>query len=371
MTAVDSESMGKRIADARTRTGMTQAGLAAAIGIDRSALAKIENGTRRVSALELARIAEATRERIEWFVLQVPEAIVSHRNMQDPGAESPVIDRIVETFAWNTEFLLKHDDRLRLESPGPLAKPGTNDEAERTAREARKLMGLGPSEPLLNIVEAVAKIGLFTLSRDLGPDAADAASVLLARGGVAVINGHLLVGRRRLALAHELGHYLFADEYTVDWRIAEKDDDNAWESRLDRFARAVLLPADGLTEAWHTARKDGDLRTTAVKVASKFRVDMSTLSRRLVETGVLGTHDAASVRSVRTTKADIIELNLVTRDELAATSLSLEYQQAVLRLYKQEVISPARATELLYDTLNEDDLPPLPPLPESAIWDFT
>jgi Zn-dependent peptidase ImmA (M78 family) len=350
---------------------MTQAELATAIGMDRSALAKIENGTRRVSALELARIAEATHERIEWFVAEIPEAIVSHRNMQDPGAESPQIDRMIEKFAWNAEFLAKNDDRLQLSSPGPLPRPGTNEDAERAALEARSLMGLSRAEPVVNIAEAVAKVGLLTLSSDLGPDAADAASILLKSGGVAVVNGHLLVGRRRLALAHELAHFLFADEYTVDWRVAEKDDDNAWESRLDRFARAVLLPREGLIETWRTLSADNDnLRTTAVKVASKFRVDMSTLSRRLVETSLLGPKEAVSVRSFKTTKADIIEFNLVNSDELAPPALSLAYQQSVIRLYKQEVISPARATELLYDILNEDDLPPLPDLPESAIWEF-
>lgn len=73
-----------------------------------------------------------------------------------------------------------------------------------------------------------------------------------------MVNGHRQVGRRRLAFAPELGHYLFADEYIVDWRIAETDDSGAWESRLDRFARAVLLPATGLTGRWNELRANGD-----------------------------------------------------------------------------------------------------------------
>ncbi len=75
---------------------------------------------------------------------------------------------------------------------------------------------------------------------DLGPESADAASIMLVDGGVALVNGCLHVGRRRLAVVHELAHYLFADEYTVDWKIAE-DAADTWEARLDRFARAMLF----------------------------------------------------------------------------------------------------------------------------------
>src|SRR5690348_10785177 len=100
--------MAARIAEARSSAGLTQAELAAATSLERSALAKIENGTRRVTALELARIADAVGERIEWFVTEAAPAIVSHRNNADPGAASPAIDRLVERATRNVEFLAEH-----------------------------------------------------------------------------------------------------------------------------------------------------------------------------------------------------------------------------------------------------------------------
>jgi transcriptional regulator with XRE-family HTH domain len=42
--------IGARIAGARERAGLTQAQLAGEVDLDRSAISKIENGTRRVSA---------------------------------------------------------------------------------------------------------------------------------------------------------------------------------------------------------------------------------------------------------------------------------------------------------------------------------
>jgi transcriptional regulator with XRE-family HTH domain len=76
MGGVDARAMGERIAAARLRASMTQAELASALGVDRSVLAKIEVGARRVTALELSRIAEAVDERIEWFVSDAPPSIV-------------------------------------------------------------------------------------------------------------------------------------------------------------------------------------------------------------------------------------------------------------------------------------------------------
>ncbi len=368
---LDAQTIGQRIAEARGRAGLTQAALAAAVALDRSSLAKIETGARRVSALELARIAEAVGERFEWFVEDEPAAIVSRRNLQEPGAPSPRLDQMVERIARSVEFLMRHDLEFTLPSCSPMDRPSSVNAAEAAATAARSLMGLSEAEPCPDVSARLATLGLLVFSLWVGDEVADAGSILLRQGGVALVNGNLRTGRRRLAVVHELGHYLFADEFTVDWRIGEQDDSEAWESRLDRFARATLLPPSGLGRAWTELRELGDdLRTVAVKLASRFRVDMSTLSRRLLELGLVNQAEADSVRHIRTTKADIIDHNLLVAQELEPPSLPRPYLKSVLRLYRGETISAARATDLLLDTWDEADLPPLAPLPEQAIWTF-
>ncbi len=360
--------MGNRIAEARGRAGLTQAELAAHTSLDRSALAKIENGVRRVSALELARIAEAVDERIEWFVTEPAPAIVSHRNVFEPGTASPAIDRLTERATRNVEFLLRHDAGLALTGPPRLERPATADEAESAAGTARTLLGVSDDQPLTALVDLAATVGILTFSFDPGTAAADAASILLDRGAVVIVNGALHVGRRRLALAHDVGHCLFADEYTIDRNIADHDENDVWEGRLDRFARALLLPRRAMQREWTELRNRNGTRTAAVRLASTFRVDMSTLARRLSEIGQVDAGEAAAVRAVRTTRADIIELDLVTHDELAAPALPRVYEQSVLRLYRGSTISAARATDLLFDLWTEEDLPVLPPLPRDALW---
>jgi Zn-dependent peptidase ImmA (M78 family)/transcriptional regulator with XRE-family HTH domain len=361
--------MGARIAEARGRAGLTQAALAVATSLDRSSLAKIENGTRRVSALELAHIADAVDERIEWFVTDAVPAIVSHRNALEPGTASPAIDRLVERITRNVEFLLSHDAQLVLTAVPELERPANADQAELAAARARGLLGVDQRQPLTDLADVAAQVGILTFSFDLGTDAADAASILLPEGAVIVVNGALRTGRRRLALAHDIGHCLFADEYTIDSNATEHDDSGTWEARLDRFARALLLPGGELRRAWTELRaRDNDTRTAAVKMASSFRVDMSTLARRLTEIGEVDASDAHQIRTTRTTRGDIVELNLLPFEEAEAPSLPRSYEQSVLRLYRNDTVSAARATDLLFDLWAEEDLPVLPPVPEDAIW---
>lgn len=362
--------VGRRVAEARARAGLTQAELAAAVSVDRLAINRIENGSRRVTALELASIADAVGERLEWFVRGAPPSIVSRRNQQEPGAASPVIDRAVEQVVRGVEFVVRHDDRWSRPSFEPLPRPGSFAETEAAAANVRARLGVDQREPLLDLAALAFRLDLLAFSLDLGAETADGASVLLESGGVSLVNGHRQVGRRRLTQAHELAHHVFADEYAVDWRIAEQEDSGGWESRCDHFARALLLPRAGVTRDWQEARQRDGLRTAAVRMGSAYAVDMGTLSRRLGELGLASDSELTAVRGVRTTRADIVELNLVVRQELVPPSLPRPYEEAVLRLYRGETISAARAIELLLDTWDEQDLPRLDTLPESAIWTF-
>jgi transcriptional regulator with XRE-family HTH domain/Zn-dependent peptidase ImmA (M78 family) len=368
---IDAEALGQRIAETRNRAGLTQAELADAISVSRTALTKIEAGDRRVTALELARLAQTLDVRIEWFLEDPPAAIISHRNAQDPGAPSPRIDRVIERVAWNVEFVMGQNARFSPATTPAQPMPCAVGEAEALAESARSLLGLERHGPATNLADMVSVLGLMPFVLDLGSETADAATIMLRAGGATIINGVLRSGRRRLALAHELGHYLVADDYTVDWRVAEYQSSQQRESLLDRFARALLLPAADVPSRWSEyASADGGMRTAAVRIASEYRVDMATLAMRLVELHVLGRSEANKIRTVRTTRADIVELNLVVAQEMEPPALPRAYEVAVLQLYRSETISAARAVDLLLDTWDEDSLPPLPRRSEDEIWQY-
>jgi Zn-dependent peptidase ImmA (M78 family)/transcriptional regulator with XRE-family HTH domain len=367
-----SEAIGRRIKAAREDAGLTQEELAQDIQLDRSALTTVETGGRKVSALELALIAERLDVRLEWFVEDAPAAVVSRRNAREPGAASPAIDKVTERIAREVEFVMDHDAQLAsLVSPEALRRPSSRAAVEATAESARQLLEADDDEPMFDLARRVASIGLLAFSIDLGTDAADGSSILLASGGIAIVNGDRHVGRRRLTLAHELGHYLFADEFSIDWQVADPDQPDNRESKIDAFARALLLPARALERAWSDHKeRDLSLREAAVITASAYRVDMATLARRMSELKLVSNGEAQEIRGARTTRADIVEFDLLIHEELSPPDLAHPYIEAVLRLYRQEVISPARALDLLFDTWDEADLPELSTLPEQAIWSF-
>lgn len=370
MGEADEKVLGARVREARELAGLTQGELGSRVDLDRTAVNKIESGIRKVTALELSDIAAALGVRMSSFFAEPIPALVSHRSAQGLDTADSKIDRLLAKIASDVEFvntlapaeLGLPDESVELPPPASLA------DADDLAVQARKMLGLDAKEAVHELVNRVATIGLLAFAFDLGVDTADAGTILLRHGAVTLINSQNKVGRRRLALAHELGHFLVADEYTVDRRVTDSHPGDI-ESRLDRFARSLLLPEPGVREAWsrHEPRSP---REAAVLLASEFRVDMATLARRLDELGMVDSGGAAQVRGVTTTRADIVEFGLYVPTDLEGTTLPIPFQKAVLRAFRDERISRERALELLYATFHDDDLPPLRERREDEMWKF-
>jgi Zn-dependent peptidase ImmA (M78 family) len=296
-------------------------------------------------------------------------AVVSHRSSQGLDVVDSKVDELLDELAHEVEFvqgLAPNILSASISFDGALDRPTTSDAAEELAAQARHLLRLDRESPVKNLPDVVAGVGLWAFSADFGADTADAGTVLLRSGAVCLINSYNKVGRRRLALAHELGHFLAQDDYTIDWRV--NDPGPGIESRLDRFARAFLLPPSGLASFWVEKLDALGLRDAAVVTASHFQVDMSTLARRLSELGLEG--DGDIIRSTRTLRADIIEYGLNVSMDLENTSLPQLYQKAVVALYRSRKISVDRALELLRGTLTDDDLPPRRQRAEGELWKF-
>lgn len=378
MADIDARTLGERIRDARKRVDLSQDDLGKAVGLERTVVNKVESGGRKVTALELSDIAAAIGVRMSTFFEEPVPALVAHRSSQGLDTTDSKIDALLAEFAGEVEFVASLGvDELGLDAAAAVAqagitRPTTTTEAEALAGRARELMDLTPEEPIRRLSESVAGVGLLAFSRDLGKDTADAGTILLRRGGVSLVNSHMKVGRRRLALGHELGHYLIADDYTVDWRVADHSDQVVpMESRLDRFARALLLPRTAVERKWSEKVSDSGVRGAAIRMASEFRVDMATLATRLKELGLADGGTANSVREYRTTKADIVEMNLnVSLESLGGTTVPRPFTLAVLRLVRDERISRERALDLLQGTFDEVDLPEIRDRRPDEIWKF-
>jgi Zn-dependent peptidase ImmA (M78 family)/transcriptional regulator with XRE-family HTH domain len=375
---IDSKTLGERIRDARKRADISQEDLGRAIGLERTVVNKIEGGVRKVTALELSDIATAIGVRMSTFFEDPIPALVAHRSSQGLDTTDSKIDALLAKFAGEVEFVASLGvdelglDAANIVSRAAIKRPSTNAEAEALAAKARSLMGLSEDEPIRRLSDSVASIGLLAFSHDIGKDTADAGTIMLRQGGVSLVNSHMKVGRRRLALAHELGHYLIADDYTIDWRVDDHStDDVPIESRLDRFARALLLPEKAISRKWDEKVAQSGERSAAILLASEFRVDMGTLARRLNDLGLANSETTAAVYKYRTTQTDIIEMNLyVPLEELGGTTVPRPFARAVLHLVRDERISRERALDLLQGTIDEVELPDVRERRPDEIWKF-
>ena len=72
---IDDELVGDRLREARETLGLTQADVAGALGIPRTSVIAMEAGRRKVSGLELRRLARVYRRSIEWLLGEDTPAI--------------------------------------------------------------------------------------------------------------------------------------------------------------------------------------------------------------------------------------------------------------------------------------------------------
>lgn len=367
MEAVSTQELGRRISQARERASLTQDQLADQLSVDRTALSKIERGTRRISALELLDLSRALGISMDSLFRDPIPAIVSHRSSHGLSTADSAIDKILDSIASGVEFVDSETGFLP-EPPEAFHSPSCPEEAEAMAAKARALLGESTSEPLTGLGEALDRIGLLIFSKDIGADSADAGLIMLRKGAVGFVNSSAKPGRRRLAAAHEFGHFLLADDYVIDHKIAGVDETRL-EGLIDRFARALLLPPK-IETLWRSLRSEKGDRSAAVIMASMYRVDMSTLAHRLRDLELISFPEMNDIREYRTTQADIVEFGLLNTEEFGDTTLPRSYQMAILDMYRKELLTDRRALDLLRGTFAPDDLPTRSQHAKEEIWGY-
>jgi Zn-dependent peptidase ImmA (M78 family)/transcriptional regulator with XRE-family HTH domain len=341
--------IGERIAMARNDAGLSQGQLAMDLGVDRTAVAKMESGARKVSASELVRLATALDRPIDWFVTESPPAVVSRREDRSASGESRLLDRRVEGLARDVDFL-RIAGVLRHLEVRHLSMPQTFDEAEAAAAQAREWIGVQHG-PLLDLQKYCEALGLLGFSLDLGAGGGDAAYVDAGGWGVALVNGAVDPGRRRFNLAHELGHHLFADAYAPEVTICVGAEP---ERMINAFAAHFLMPRLGVQETWDT---QAGLRLAVLSVAVRFRTSWSAVCSQLRNLGIIQEADRATLVDDPPTAADFIELGERWVSELDAPSVPPDYGRHILAAYRNGKLTSARTAELLWGTVREEELP--------------
>lgn len=363
---MDTKELGDRILRARELSGSSQAALAEKVGVDRSAIGRIEQDQRKVTVNELLAIAEALGRPLSYFVAPSVPAVVSRRSSPSDAHESSILlDEELRAFASDVqEMLYSHVvsgvDRASL----PTTRYSTHDDTEHSADSIRTYAGLDAFQPISELGAFCEGFGLVTYAASLlegGPDGACVeVSEVDRQLGVAVINGQAMSGRRRMTLAHELGHWLTGDAYD---RQAPIDS----EPLLQSFAIHLLAPRAGVKKVWDS-QGGRTMRDRAIAVCAAFRLSWSAGLGQLRNIGLIAAGDFERLKDSPLPRAgEFARLRLVRHDEPLAPWLSPGFTAAVLDAYTAETLTVERTTELLRGTIGEDELPPIAELTFDSI----
>jgi Zn-dependent peptidase ImmA (M78 family)/transcriptional regulator with XRE-family HTH domain len=348
---VTQADLGRRIADARAEAGMTQADLAVGIGLERTALVRIESGERKVSATELVAIADALDRPVDWFFTEPPIAVVSRRRDPAVGGFSRILDRALEFAARDVAFLEGRHLLSSAERPPARKAPESFEDAEDLARDVRAGAGR-PDGPLLDLQSVAESLGLLGFSLALGPDAGDAAYVEVGSLGVAVVNGTADPGRRRFSLAHELGHHLTGDAYEPSPRLGASDA----ERMFNAFATYLLMPRSSVLGIWDEFSAQS-LRLAAIGVAVRFSVSWTAACNQLRNLGLIDSRERERLVGDDLRRGELFEFGERFAVELDPPSVPRAYARAVVGGYRRGQLTAARTVELLHHSVGEADLP--------------
>ena len=329
---------GERVHEARLAAGLSQAALAARMGLERSMLAKVEAGSRRLDALELVTLASALRLPVEHFLWQAP-AVISRRHA--PVVEDTDTEATRDSYRLGSGTPVMAARRPAGRQPGfgdnpedpllsvPVAdEPGAREAAPWLRRELG--LGTGPIDTLMDVCE---RAGQFVLETELPGDGASPKEDDLA---VAEVSASGDPGRRRATGAHELGHLVVGDEYSTDLGVSASRQER--EEVVDRFAAEFLLPGE-VVDAARDAEGKLD-RAALVRLSALYRTSWSLIVKQAQRTGALN-EDVRTLRARIPTRAELMEaLGWAPQPDLESIRVPGAYAHGVMEAWRVARLRP-------------------------------
>ncbi|MBF8193731.1 helix-turn-helix transcriptional regulator [Nonomuraea sp. K274] len=347
--------IGERVRECRMAADMSQEELASALKLDRTMIAKIERGVRRVDALELAKLSAVLQVPLGYF-LESPPLVVSRRaeladdTVTDATRQSHHLEVALSTWLADIRQLVE----MRAFNPPDIERYPEAVEDTLSARRAavwvRDRLGHG-DEPIDSLMSVCERLGQLVAVVEVPGEGASLIEDDLA---VAVVSRHGDPGRRRATAAHELGHLIVGDEYSTDIGIHASRNDR--EAIIDAFAAELLLPAAAFRGIPHSGERVK--REDLVVLAARFRTSWSLTVRQAVAAEAIDSSVAKEMRQRNPTRAELMEaVGWAPQPDLEAVRVPPSFAHAVLESFKRSLITESRAVELMRGQIVATDLP--------------
>ena len=304
--AIDPQTLGVRLTEARKACGMTQEQAAKHLGISRPTMIAIEKGTRTATPDEVIQLAALYGRSVHDFVRSGPPAVElePHLRMAVGSASDREVSDVDRAIAELQRFA---NDYLQLESlvqaqafesyPTEVAVPKWNavEFANDVALRERARLNLGdqPIGDLRRLLENAVGLRIFLCCAP--SNVAGLYAHVASLGYCVLINAKHPRERQRWTLAHEYWHFL-ADrhkpgiDYTTGYeRIPQS------EKCADAFARSFLMPETALRRQFFDVMSNrGDFQVAdLVRLSVCFGVSVQAMTLRLEGLGLVskGTWD--------------------------------------------------------------------------------
>jgi Zn-dependent peptidase ImmA (M78 family)/transcriptional regulator with XRE-family HTH domain len=329
---IGQDQLGSRLREARTACNLTQQEVAERLGVPRTAVLQMEQGNRRVSSVELEKLAYLYGRDVKALLAEdsppdQDSLAALFRRHPDVADQDEVIEALRACVRLGREIsslegLLDLDRIAAPVASYPFPAPRKVWEAiqqgARAAEEERRRLGLG-DVPVTDLAEILESQGVRTALVDLPEDVSGLTIMDADVGPFVVVNRRHHVLRRRFSYAHEYGHVLMDRSGPgVVSRASQQDD--LIEVRTNVFAAAFLLPEDGVRRFVAKLGKGGESRAMAAidsgddVLRVRARTQPGTQDVQLYDVALLAHHFSVSRQ---TALYRLKNLKLVTDEELS------------------------------------------------------
>ncbi len=220
----------------RRAADVTQEELATRLGITQAALSRYENDLREPDEAMLEKLGEALGVTAEFLrhEFRMHGAIAADAHMRRQKTTKPSdwkrVEARLNALRMHSSYLLERVP-LQLKNHVIQLDPDEHDPDQAAAMlRAAWRMPIGPVRDLTRWVESA---GVIVVEEDFGTHRIDGMSQWAGEHAVIVLNGSLPTDRKRLTVAHELGHLVLHSQY-VDLDV---------EDHANQFAAEFLMPA--------------------------------------------------------------------------------------------------------------------------------
>ncbi len=251
MPAPDEATIGRRLQRARIAAGLSQAEVAVALGVPRSAVSLIEAGRRSVSSVELAKLARLYGKPASAFLFEPEEGeVLQYFRAEAPVAEPDraVVDEAVE---WCRYYAMLEESiygEQRFDLPTyPVPRGLAIEQGAYLAEQERRRLGLGDA-PIPSMIDLLEHEGVKVLLRRFPPESSVSGCFFFSPdvGPCVLINTAEKSSRQRFTAAHEYAHFLVDREERRGEICDTQRRREPFEMRANAFAAAFLLPATGV-----------------------------------------------------------------------------------------------------------------------------